>query len=469
MPYVDMNATNYPLITPEFVGSITLAALRAILQAMTIATAGFYLGRRGIMPKSGAKLISAVSMRVAIPCLLFSRVLPSVNVDLVASVWPMLFLPFLNVAFGSLLGYLVVKLTKPSPDFHSGTIAAVALGNSTGLPIVLLSVIKEQIRFLYTDPTAEGGACAVTDPIVYLGVYLLTYPIVQWVAGGILLMPKPPEGDTPPTAEPRSIDPTLPTRQQQDAAAAAGSASNGSASADSAALLAPLLPAADNLEGEAEGAVVSVPGFQRTVVLPTSEALSPLRETLGGFQSTLTQRLRLRQRTADSVFRNDSFPTERRPPIGPDSEDERKVASAPLPTVTTAARCNSSPPEFRASQAHDHGGAGDASQFRGSQYDGGPAPLASVSAAATASGVQIPSRSHRTTGGVSVTINAAANQTYEIEPIATDEDARLESRGSLSLVAFCYQIWASCCNRSVADFLKNRVLVPPGDDHWSTT
>ena len=47
---------------------------------------------------------------------------------------------------------------------------------------------------------------------MYLGVYLLTYPIVQWVAGGILLMPKPaaaPPAAAPPTAE-ASTAPLLP-------------------------------------------------------------------------------------------------------------------------------------------------------------------------------------------------------------------------------------------------------------------
>ena len=176
--------SNLPVLTGEFLGLIIFAALRAILQAMTLASAGFYLGKRGVIPKSGAKLISAVSMRVAIPCLLFSRVLPAVDVELVISVWPMIFLPFVNVAAGSLLGWLVVKFTQPEESFRNGTIAAVALGNSTGLPIVLLSVIKDQIKYLWDDPTAKGGACPVYDPIVYLGVYLLTYPIVQWVAGG---------------------------------------------------------------------------------------------------------------------------------------------------------------------------------------------------------------------------------------------------------------------------------------------
>jgi hypothetical protein len=141
--------------SPAFIASIGLAALRAILQAITVAAAGFYLGRRGVMTKAGAKLVSAVSMRVAIPCLLFSRVLPSVDLKLVAAVWPMLFFPMLNVSVGALLGWVVVKVTRPAADFRAGTVAAVALGNSTGLPIVLLSVIQHSLAYLWTDYNAR--------------------------------------------------------------------------------------------------------------------------------------------------------------------------------------------------------------------------------------------------------------------------------------------------------------------------
>ena len=41
------------------------------LQASIVGLAGFYLGRRGIMNKAGAKLLSSMSVKVTIPCLLF--------------------------------------------------------------------------------------------------------------------------------------------------------------------------------------------------------------------------------------------------------------------------------------------------------------------------------------------------------------------------------------------------------------
>ena len=73
-------------ISIDLAGKVALASLRSIIQAATLAGAGLYLGRKGIMTKPGAKLLSTMSMKVTIPCLLFSRVLPSVNLDLIATV-----------------------------------------------------------------------------------------------------------------------------------------------------------------------------------------------------------------------------------------------------------------------------------------------------------------------------------------------------------------------------------------------
>lgn len=192
-------------ISPDLAGKVALASLRSIIQAATIAAGGLYLGKKGIMTKPGAKLLSTMSMKVTIPCLLFSRVLPSVDLKLISAVWPMLFFPLIFVSVGAFFGWLVVLITRPADDFRAGTIAAVAFGNSTGMPILLLSVIGTQLKYLWDSGTDVAQGIHVDDPVVYLSVYLLTYPIIQWVVGGWLLQPvsKKAPVDPPPVDLPR--------------------------------------------------------------------------------------------------------------------------------------------------------------------------------------------------------------------------------------------------------------------------
>ena len=73
-------------------------------------------------------------------------------------------------------------------------------------------------------------------------VYLLTYPIVQWVAGGLLLMPKPDAKQELPSA---------PLKEPSAAAEPPQADSTGAP------------PRTLNLDGEVEGEIPNVSGFVR--------------------------------------------------------------------------------------------------------------------------------------------------------------------------------------------------------------
>ncbi|CAE7806503.1 PILS2 [Symbiodinium sp. CCMP2456] len=134
-----------------------------------------------------------ITMKLAIPALLFSRILycDQCNtggnqcapcqpfVSIILSSWILFVLPMVVVGLGVLLGKTAAVLTSAPSDFSRGTVCAVAFGNSTGLPIVLLSVIS-----LGTPATGSMGSI---DPLLRLPVYLMLYPVLQWGVGRYLL------------------------------------------------------------------------------------------------------------------------------------------------------------------------------------------------------------------------------------------------------------------------------------------
>ena len=149
---------------------IFVASLRAVGCATTLASAGLWLARQGVMTPALSKGLSQLSVKLAIPCLLFSSVVPGVSSHVLSYAWPLLLLPAVHLLLGVLLGCLtafivkppgvrrpastpkhpeptVPQLTKPrappapAERFRLGTVAACAFGNTTGIPIVLLSVM----------------------------------------------------------------------------------------------------------------------------------------------------------------------------------------------------------------------------------------------------------------------------------------------------------------------------------------
>ncbi|KAJ1623876.1 hypothetical protein T492DRAFT_882889 [Pavlovales sp. CCMP2436] len=116
------------------------ASLRSVGTAAVLALPGVFLARNGVITRDVSRGISHMSMQVSIPCLLFASVVPGVDLAVLRQCWPLLLLPFVWVGLGLVLGKLVVWICKPSASFSSGAVAAVAFGNSTGMPIVLLKV-----------------------------------------------------------------------------------------------------------------------------------------------------------------------------------------------------------------------------------------------------------------------------------------------------------------------------------------
>ena len=83
---------------------ILTASLRAVGCAATLAAAGFAMARLRLMTPSVSKGLSHLSVKLLIPCLLFSSVVPGANSQLLSYSWPLLLLPAVYLLIGSLLG-----------------------------------------------------------------------------------------------------------------------------------------------------------------------------------------------------------------------------------------------------------------------------------------------------------------------------------------------------------------------------
>ena len=80
-----------------------------------------------------------------------------------------------------MVGYGAAVISgTPRSQFRS-VLAACGFGNSTGLPITLLTVVHANF-----PATSDLGHI---DPTLFLSVYLLLYPVLQWGIGGWLLAP----------------------------------------------------------------------------------------------------------------------------------------------------------------------------------------------------------------------------------------------------------------------------------------
>jgi len=169
-----------------------LASVRSIGTACTLAVVGIYLHRQGFVVGDGKRTLALISQQVTIPLLLFTKIVycnqdwsddpcPDITQSL-RDVWLLLFWPAYVVAAGLAVGYMVAHVTKTPPHQVRAVMACCAFGNSTGLPITLLTVVHANF-----PATSDLGRI---DPTLFLSVYLLLYPVLQWGVGGWLLAPE---------------------------------------------------------------------------------------------------------------------------------------------------------------------------------------------------------------------------------------------------------------------------------------
>ena len=85
--------------------------------------------------------------------------------------------PVLVVGNGYVIGFLTAKLMRVPKSFRSAAAGSVAFGNSSGMPIALLSTLA---------PALVSHGVIQGDPLLFLSVYLVVNPLLQWTVGSAL-------------------------------------------------------------------------------------------------------------------------------------------------------------------------------------------------------------------------------------------------------------------------------------------
>ena len=165
------------------------ASLRSVGTVAVLVAAGSVLRYRGIMTPEFIKGLSHLALKLTLPLLLFTSALNCQQdrsnrpcgslASNIEQGWPLFVLPLWYVGTGLVVGMITARVGGAAPSNFRAAIAAVTFGNSTGLPVSLLQTISLQF-----SPLTDLGS---SNPLAYLAVYLILYPMLQWSVGLFLL------------------------------------------------------------------------------------------------------------------------------------------------------------------------------------------------------------------------------------------------------------------------------------------
>lgn len=154
---------------------------QAVAAVMLVALVGVILVRLRVMEKKDFKPLGQLVFYAALPCLLFTQVAATIDLDTLARLWILPVSCFLFIGGGMLIGILLVKVVKPAEDMKRGVIAACAFSNAGYLPIPLIAAVTS-IFPVFRD-TENSGALG----IAYISAFLIFYSPLTWTVGFSLI------------------------------------------------------------------------------------------------------------------------------------------------------------------------------------------------------------------------------------------------------------------------------------------
>jgi predicted permease len=150
---------------------------KTVFSIFLIALSGVILVRRNIISRDSLRVLSQLVFFMFLPCLLFTKVTASVNLDQLKEYWVFPASCMIFISFGVMIGKLTVFLCKPREDMRPGVVAAISFSNSGYLPIPLLTAVTVIFPIFADNPKAGDEAVAL------ISMFLLGFSPMLWTVG----------------------------------------------------------------------------------------------------------------------------------------------------------------------------------------------------------------------------------------------------------------------------------------------
>lgn len=170
---------------------ITTLTFEAVIEVVIICFAGFVSAKSGLLNINGQKVLSALNVDLFTPCLVFSKLAPSLSLQKMAEVViiPVFYALSTGISFGcSRLVASLFNLNDPETDYVT---AMAVFGNSNSLPVSLtLSLAYTLPDLLWEDIEDDSPDKIASRGILYLLIFQQLGQILRWSWGYNKLLKK---------------------------------------------------------------------------------------------------------------------------------------------------------------------------------------------------------------------------------------------------------------------------------------
>ncbi|CAH2067597.1 unnamed protein product [Thlaspi arvense] len=156
-----------------------ITSSKPVVEILLITTVGFYMALDGVdlLGHDARKYLNNIVFYVFSPSLIGSRLADSVTYESLVKMWFMPVNVLLTFIIGSLLGWLVIVITKPPSHLRGLILGCCAAGNLGNMPLIIIPAICKEKDGPFGDPESchKYGMGYVALSMAMGSVYIWTY------------------------------------------------------------------------------------------------------------------------------------------------------------------------------------------------------------------------------------------------------------------------------------------------------
>ncbi|CAF2203591.1 hypothetical protein HID58_027926 [Brassica napus] len=159
--------------------NLFITSSKPVVEILLITIVGFYLALDGVnlLGQDARKYLNNIVFYVFSPSLIGSRLADSVTYESLVKMWFMPVNVLLTFIIGSLLGWIVIVITKPPSHLRGLIVGCCAAGNLGNMPLIIVPAICKERGGPFGDPEncQKYGMGYVALSMAMGSVYIWTY------------------------------------------------------------------------------------------------------------------------------------------------------------------------------------------------------------------------------------------------------------------------------------------------------
>ncbi|KAF8808185.1 hypothetical protein BYT27DRAFT_7190314 [Phlegmacium glaucopus] len=158
------------------VGALIWISFRPLIRLVFCVACGFGITKADIFPAVAARGAGQIVLNIAIPSLMFSKIVPAFNADNVAALGPLVLIALLYEAIGVVLAWTIKQFFWVPHQFRYGILVAGGWANVGDIPTsVIMSV---------TGAAPFHGASDQSLAVAYISAFILVFLVTLFPFGG---------------------------------------------------------------------------------------------------------------------------------------------------------------------------------------------------------------------------------------------------------------------------------------------